>query len=84
MRDYEKFRRQREFRDAEMNQLKSSFAKILGQTKPNEEPNDDFHIKTSRLNEEQYRRWVIEMNTYNKQKGRWVDERIETIPQYFH
>ena len=84
MRDYEKFRRQREFRDAEMNQLKSSFAKILGLTKPNGEPNDQFSIKTSRLNEEQYRRWVIEMNTYNKQKGRWVDERIETMPQYFY
>lgn len=30
MRDYEKYRRTRSFRDAEMNQLKSSFAKVLG------------------------------------------------------
>lgn len=24
------------------------------------------------------------MNAYNKQKGRWVDERTETMPQFFY
>ena len=77
MRDYEKFRRQRSFRDAEMKQLKSSFARVLGLMK-NGAPDLDFDIRTQRLTEEKYREWVIAMNTYNQQKGRWVDERSFT------
>lgn len=86
MRDYEKFRRQRSFRDAEMNQLKSSFAKVLGLMK-NGEPDLDFDIYNQRLtSEDLYRQWVGEMNKYNKLKGRWVDERTEaqTVTQYFY
>ena len=78
MRDYEKFRRQRSFRDAEMKQLKSSFAIVLGLMK-NGAPDLDFDIHTQRLTEEKYREWVSAMNTYNKQKGRWVDERSSAV-----
>ena len=78
MRDYEKSRRQRAFREAEMNQMKSSFAEVLGLPSPN------FHIKEKRLTtEEQYRAWINKMNEYNKQKGRWVDERDELRTQHF-
>ena len=81
MRDYEKFRRQRSFRDAEMKQLKSSFATVLGLMNDGV-PDLAFDIHTQRLNYDQYREWVSAMNMYSKQKGRWVDERAETEEQY--
>ena len=60
MRDYEKARRDSNFRKQEMNKMKEEFVKVA---------------KTKhRINADEYKEWCQAMNSYNKSKGRWVYE----------
>ena len=74
MRDYEKARRDANFRKAEMHQLKTSFASSAGVSNLRE-----FNMNTTRMDRDQFRQWTAVMNEYNREKGRWVDERTETV-----
>ena len=73
MRDYEKARRDATFRQQEMLQLKTSFASSVGVGF------SQFNMNATRMDREQFRQWTAVMNGYNRAKGRWVDERTETV-----